>query len=266
MIRAYRPGIESYVSACGIDHFFVDTALVANAAPLGTFDNGIFQSVGEAQVYWDKQRGWRSPMDPVGVCSVAKAPKCFALARHPGVQRAGLERNHRVSQRRRLPGISSPPRRPRPAIHRITDVNLDLSQKQPYRPEEAIKTLYQNSAHFCEVVRDALREHQRATGRPGVVVAPFDAELFGHWWHEGPTFLRDVIYILSRDRTVKLLTAEQALAQHPPRTVVRLPEGSWGRNGDSSVWLNDQTRPLWEMEYRAESRILSSCAASVAHG
>jgi len=253
----YRPGIESYVSACGVDHFFVDTPLVSGAAPLGTFDKGVFQSVSEAQAYWDKQRGWRNPMDPVGVASVPEPPRCFALARHPRVSEqvwssiigypsggAYLEFHRRHGDR----GLR---------YHRITDVKLDLSLKQPYQPAEALARLHDNAQHFCEIVREALREHRRTTGRAGVVTAPFDAELFGHWWHEGLGFLREVLRILAGDQTVTLATAEQALEEYPPTTVVRLPEGSWGRNGDHSVWLNDATRPLWEMEYRAEARMLT---------
>ena len=252
----YRPGIESYLTNAGLDHFFVDTKQVTRAEPLGTFEGGEFQAVSEAQIYWDKQRGWRDPMDPVGVASKQSAPRCFALARHPrvseqvwsgtiGYPAAGdyLEFHRKHGER----GLR---------YHRITDVRFDLSQKQPYVLENAFARLYQNAHHFCEIVRESLREHQRQTGRPGLVVAPFDAELFGHWWHEGMTFLRDVIFILSRDKTVNLTTAEQALEQCPPTTVVKMPEGSWGKNGDHSVWLNDQTRWMWEIEYRAEARML----------
>jgi 1,4-alpha-glucan branching enzyme len=105
-------------------------------------------------------------------------------------------------------------------------------------------------------VRELLAEFKRRTGRTGVCVAPFDAELFGHWWFEGPEFLRNVIYTLSRDGQVELLTAEQALDRDPPDKVARLPEGSWGEHGNHSVWINDRTRWMWEMEYRAENRLL----------
>ena len=37
---------------------------------------------------------------------------------------------------------------------------------------------------------------------------------------------------------------------------MRLPEGSWGENGNHSVWINDRTRWIWEIEYRAEGRML----------
>ena len=92
------------------------------------------------------------------------------------------------------------------------------------------------------------------------MVAPFDAELFGHWWFEGQGFLRNVILTLAHDKSVELLTSEQVLKRHPPDKVMRLPEGSWGEGGFHNVWLNDRTRWIWEMEYRAEERFLKLLA------
>ena len=37
---------------------------------------------------------------------------------------------------------------------------------------------------------------------------------------------------------------------------MRLPEGSWGENGNHSVWINDRNRWMWEIEYRAEGTFL----------
>jgi 1,4-alpha-glucan branching enzyme len=88
------------------------------------------------------------------------------------------------------------------------------------------------------------------------VVASFDAELFGHWWFEGVRFLRDVILTLANMDDVKLATAQEALASDPPDKVMRLPEGSWGENGDHTVWANDRVKWVWEMEYRAEGTFL----------
>ncbi|HWE02494.1 MAG TPA: 1,4-alpha-glucan branching protein domain-containing protein [Tepidisphaeraceae bacterium] len=252
----YRPGIESYVADAGIDHFFVDSHMIANAQPLGTFENGVFGEISEAQIHWDKHRAWRSPMAPAGVASAPGTPRCFAMARHPRVSEqvwsnivgypsagAYLDFHRRHGDR----GLR---------YHRITDASLDASQKHPYAPEAAFLKLYENAQHFCKTVRETLGDHQRQFGRPGVVTATFDAELFGHWWHEGMIFLRDVIFILARDKSVSLVTAEEVLERYPPRTVLRLPEGSWGKNGDHSVWLNDESRWMWEVQYRAESRML----------
>ena len=101
--------------------------------------------------------------------------------------------------------------------------------------------VFEHAHHFCSVVREVLAEYHGRTGRKGVCVAPFDAELFGHWWFEGPQFLRDVILTLSNAPDIELLTAEEALQRHPPDKVVRMPEGSWGEKGNHSVWMNDRT-------------------------
>ena len=253
----YRPGIETYVAEAGINHFFVDTRQVAEAEPLGTFEQGTFQAVDPSQLYWDKQRGWRDPMVPVGISSPAQPPKVYAFARHPKASEpvwssvVGYPGSAPYLEFHRRHGDHGL------RYHRVTNVSFDLSQKQPYQLDDTFTKLYENSQHFCETVRETLREHHQMTGRPGIVVAPFDAELFGHWWFEGTQFLRDVLLTLSRDKSVTLATAEEILAHRPPDTVVRLPEGSWGQHGNHSVWLNDSTRWIWEIEYRAEARMLT---------
>lgn len=254
----HRPGLEHFIADAGVTHFFVDSHLVGQAQALGTCENGQFREVGDPQLHWDGARGWRDPLQPVGVASEPGPPKCFVFARHPRVSEqvwsgsigypgAGeyLEFHRKHGER----GLR---------YHRVTDNKLPLSDKRPYEPDDVFGKLYEHTQHFCNVVRETLREFKtRTNGRPGVCVAPFDAELFGHWWYEGPQFLRDVIFTLSRDPQVKLLTTEEALEQFPPDKVMRLPEGSWGEQGDHSVWINDRTRWIWEMEYRAEGRMLN---------
>lgn len=83
-----------------------------------------------------------------------------------------------------------------------------------------------------------------------MVVAPFDTELFGHWWHEGPRWLEVVLAKLTGD--VQTVTASEFLERHPPPTTIALPEGSWGQGGHHWVWLNDDTRWVWDIVYRAE--------------
>ena len=183
-------------------------------------------------------------------------PRVFAYARHP-----------RVSEQVWSGSIGYPGAGQYLEFHKkhnerglrywkVTDNKTDLGGKHPYYPDDIHAKLYEHSQHFCNVVRDTLREHKNATGRAGVCVAPFDAELFGHWWFEGPNFLRDVVFTLAHDPSVMLMTAEEALYHHPPDKVMRLQEGSWGEKGNHSVWINDRTRWIWEMEYRAENRML----------
>ncbi len=113
--------------------------------------------------------------------------------------------------------------------------------------------VFEHAQDFCNYVKSRLREYRDRTGRHGVVVAAFDAELFGHWWFEGPQFLRDVILTLNADPDVDLQTASEFLAAHEPDKGVALPEGSWGEKGDHRVWANDKVNWMWDIEYRCEA-------------
>lgn len=251
-----RQGIENFIAAAGVTHFFVDTHLITGGQPLGTLDRGDFHPSSEQGVYWDAKRGWRQPMSPVGVVSHPQPPAVFAFARHPRVSEqvwsgsigypgAGeyLEFHRKYGER----GLR---------YHKVTNNKAPLSDKHPYYPDDIQGKVFEHARHFCDVVREVLWAYKNQTGRAGVVVAPFDAELFGHWWFEGPQFLRNVILTLNRDSEIKLLTAEEALYHYPADKVMRLPEGSWGEKGNHSVWINDRNRWMWEIEYRAEGRFL----------
>ena len=41
-----------------------------------------------------------------------------------------------------------------------------------------------------------------------------------------------------------------------------LPEGSWGQGGHHWVWLNDGTRWVWELVYRAEDAFAEALASA----
>jgi 1,4-alpha-glucan branching enzyme len=252
-----RVGLETMIAGAGLDHFFVDTRLIAEGKPMGTIEAEGFRSAYEAQLHWDHDsRGWNSPLDPVGVVSEAHAAHCFAFARHPGVSAqvwsgtigypaAGeyLEFHRKHGDR----GLR---------YHRVTSRTTPLGEKQAYAPADIAGKIYEHTQHFCSTILEALSEYKSKTGRTGTVVAPFDAELFGHWWFEGPKFLRDVIFTLADNSAIELSTTQHVLTEQPPDKVMRLPEGSWGLNGGNEVWLNDHTKWMWEIEYRGEGRFL----------
>lgn len=252
-----RPGLETFFESADLTHFFVDTHLVANAQPLALVRTGGVQSTSDALVFWDLKRAWGNVLDPVGVVSEVRAPACCAFARHPRVSEQvwsgvigypGAAEYLEFHRKHGEHGLR---------YHRVTDHHTPLHEKAPYDPQLIAGKVYENAHHFCTVVRETLSEYTAQTGRIGTIVAPFDAELFGHWWFEGPRFLRDVMLTLAHDGTVELSTPRRTLEDQSVEKVVRMPEGSWGEGGHHHVWLNDQTRWLWETEYRAEERFLT---------
>jgi 1,4-alpha-glucan branching enzyme len=77
--------------------------------------------------------------------------------------------------------------------------------------------------------------------RPPLVLSPYDAELFGHWWHEGPEFLDFFVRKAFYDQSVfKLTTPHEYLKEHPTQQVAQPSASSWGEEGYWKVWLNER--------------------------
>ena len=87
--------------------------------------------------------------------------------------------------------------------------------------------------------------------------APFDTELFGHWWFEGPHFLEETYRAAARaSRRATRAPASAHLLSTRRAARIRLPAGSWGANGDFSMWLSEQTAWTWERLWPLEERLL----------
>ncbi len=77
--------------------------------------------------------------------------------------------------------------------HRVTRRDVPLPDKEPYDRAAALQAVDQHVEHFLSGRAKQMTAWRAMTGRPPVVVAPYDAELFGHWWFEGPEFLDRVV-------------------------------------------------------------------------
>ncbi len=137
---------------------------------------------------------------------------------------------------------------------KITGNKVDLGGKHLYYPDNVPGKVHEHATHFCNTVKSRLWDYHNQTGRHGVVMASFDAELFGHWWFEGPQFLRDVIMTLNADPDVDLPDRAAVPGMLPARTrPYRCRAGRWGEGGDDRVWANDRVNWMWDIEYRCEA-------------
>jgi 1,4-alpha-glucan branching enzyme len=237
-----RRGIEEHLADAGFQYFFVDAHLAAAGRPLGLSGD----PAGDPTVH--------TPVRPQPLSEPLRSPyRAYRVAHGPV---AAYVRDPRASMqvwsrfegypgdewylefhKMRWPGGLK--------LWRVTGPGVDLGHKQPYDPSAAGNKARDHAHHFAHLLRGI------STGQPqnreGVVVAPFDTELFGHWWFEGPDFLGDVYRSLGDNReTIRPATGSRHLQEHPPRAAIRLPWGSWGANGDSSMWLSERTAWTWE--------------------
>jgi 1,4-alpha-glucan branching enzyme len=137
--------------------------------------------------------------------------------------------------------------------HRITG---DSPEKQLYDRDRALQTAAIHAGHFLDARVSQVRHLAGIMDRPPLVVSPYDAELFGHWWYEGPEFLdyfvRKIIY---DQQTIQLTTPGHYLHQHPTQQVARPSASSWGSEGYWNVWLNETNEWIYPHLHIAQERM-----------
>jgi 1,4-alpha-glucan branching enzyme len=142
----------------------------------------------------------------------------------------------------------------RPA--RVTARRLPPEAKRPWDPALAAAAVRRDVADFVDVVLARLRRLADLHGRPGLVVACYDTELFGHWWYEGPAWLEGVLRALVEHR-VRVTTLRGALEAGHLGTPVELPASSWGSGKDWRVWDNPTVAGLLADAEAVQRRLLS---------
>ena len=250
-----RPGVEEVLAANGLRYFFVDTHLVAGGTPMGTYEDRF-----AAGVAAERRNGTgHSPNEPHALVTKSGA-RVAVFARDPSSSTQVWSADYgfpgdgaylEFHKKKGPQGLR---------YHRVTDRHAPLDAKETYEPDAAAGRTKVHADHFVGLVHGTLAAFHREHGRPGVVVAPFDTELFGHWWFEGPMWLEHVIRGLQGDVTP--LTASAFLERHPPTSAIALPEGSWGLGGGHHVWSNDDTTWVWDLIYRAEDAFAEFAAAA----
>jgi 1,4-alpha-glucan branching enzyme len=124
----------------------------------------------------------------------------------------------------------------------------------PYNPAAAAKRAAEHAASFLAAVRDRLERHRKEQGGRGLCVFAVDTELLGHWWSEGPDWLREVIRGAELD-SVRLITLPQALAEHEPEERA-VTQASWGEGKSLETWDSPAVADLVWATRRSELRLL----------
>lgn len=88
---------------------------------------------------------------------------------------------------------------------------------------------------------------------PPLITCPYDTELYGHWWFEGPDFIEQFIRMASEEWTnFKLTTPSEYLKQNSMVQCSSPSPSSWGENSDYSVWLNPSNHWIYKDLHRCE--------------
>jgi 1,4-alpha-glucan branching enzyme len=122
--------------------------------------------------------------------------------------------------------------------HRVTGKGLPLNAKQPYDPWKAMHTAELHAGNFLFNRERQVEYLAGRIGKPPIILSPYDAELFGHWWFEGPDFLNHFLRKSANSDVIALTTPAEYLEHYPEHQIVEPTFSSWGDQGYASVWLD----------------------------
>ncbi len=137
--------------------------------------------------------------------------------------------------------------------YRITGAT---DRKDPYDRERARAKAEEHARDFLSSrQRQAERLALTLADRTPVIVAPYDAELFGHWWFEGPDWLNFLIRKTAGQSRIRLITPGDYLARHPSCQTASPSPGSWGHEGYAAVWLDASNDWIYRHLHKAAERM-----------
>lgn len=246
---AYEPGLEALLKDAGIEYFISDTHAILYGDPRPRYGvhapvfcpNGVgvfARDVETSQQVWSAEIGYPgSDVYREFYRDVGWDLPIEYLKPHL----------HADGDRRHL-GLK---------YYRITGRNVPQQNKAPYIPALAREKAAENASHFIgERIKQAHLLRATFEGHPPLVVSPYDAELFGHWWFEGPQFIDFFFRKLHFDQSeIAAITPGDFLDSGIPIQRQRPTASSWGENGYYKVWLNERNSWMYPYQHDAERRI-----------
>lgn len=127
--------------------------------------------------------------------------------------------------------------------------------KQPYNPQNAAAKADIHAADFLVSRQKQVEMLEKVMGKPPVVVCPYDAELFGHWWYEGPQWIYHLLKKASYNNILSLITLSEYINQNPVMQISSPCSSSWGNKGYNEVWLNSTNDWIYRHLHKAAERM-----------
>lgn len=239
----YYPGLETVLADAGIEYFFVDTHGVMDANP--TPGNGVY-----APIACDN-----------GVAAFARDPESSqqvwsAKEGYPGdfdYREYYSDIGFELDSDYIAPYILDGKTRINTGIkyHRVTGGN---QAKEVYNPRRALAKAREHAQDFIDKRRCQIDRLGAATDRPQpIIIAPYDAELFGHWWFEGTYWLECVLRLAGENpHGIQLIGCGDYLKQQASIQIATPAASTWGDQGYSSYWINETNDWIYPLLHKAE--------------
>jgi 1,4-alpha-glucan branching enzyme len=129
-------------------------------------------------------------------------------------------------------------------------------EKKPYDPDLARETAASHAGNFLFNREKQVEYLHDFMGKKPIIVSPYDAELFGHWWYEGPMWLEFLIRKIHFDqKTIKMITPSEYLHENPRNQVITPSLSSWGYKGYAEMWMQGTNDWVYRHLHKGSERM-----------
>jgi 1,4-alpha-glucan branching enzyme len=139
--------------------------------------------------------------------------------------------------------------------HKITNSDCGLPQKDVYNEQNALNKAREHAQNFFFNREKQIEHLSSMMDRPPLITSIYDAELFGHWWFEGPLWIQALIEKMNEVGTIEMITPAGYLQKHPRNQVVKMFMSSWGNKGYGEVWINGSNDWMYRQLYPAARKM-----------
>lgn len=251
-----RAGIEQFLSKFGIDHFVTDEVVLSSSEILGWFADD------SNDYFLDKNNhhGELEHLDSLNLYNVISSKETSNQSA------VVFTRNTKLAMQVWSGKFGYPAEPSYLDFHKkqeksllrywsVTDTSADMQYKTLYHPNSVQSKIDLQTNHYIKTIEKTALDYNSMTGKKANICLPFDTELFGHWWFEGPEFIKSLLEGINNSKIVECKTTSETIEEIKPKTVIRLNEGSWGEENNHSVWINEENKWTWERIYNDEIRL-----------
>ena len=116
--------------------------------------------------------------------------------------------------------------------------------KKPYNPFFASQQAKDDAEDFLNKREEVGNSLSKLMNTDPLFTAPYDMELFGHWWFEGIEFLKNIAIDANKRKNISLTTYSEYLKNNSSHQVLNPQYSTWGQNGFSQVWNNESNNRM----------------------
>ena len=243
----YYSGLENLLADYEIQYFFTDTHAVADAAEVPK--NGVYAPLDcgnevtafardpeSSQQVWNAQEGYpgnanyREYYSDIGFDLDLDLDYLAPYI---------LDKTTRINT-----GIK---------YHRVSNKG---QEKELYHPKKARLKATKDAEHFILNRQQQINKLAQTMSRTPIVVSPYDAELFGHWWAEGSHWLETVFRLADNNNNgIQSISCKDYLIHYPKNQVSAPSFSTWGDEGYSKYWINEENDWIYPLLHQAAEEL-----------